>query len=223
VLLLPYGKVLFAIESPVIIKIFDFDFLLVLFQVSLEMPLGEFYKESDNVIVEILGVPLKNTAHIKGVSFEAVVLRIIDEDFCHLCELLIQDISLKGFRPQRRATFGRTVDGEMNTGVLETGPEDIVFNVVQGNDISVDTSNILFPWALEQAAEVLDRPKAGVGAQDQFDCPGIVGVDVKGKRLVGRKLLCVGLLQDFEILIQFVLLTLETLIVNLSVLYIFLK
>ena len=217
------NRTLFAIKKPVIIKIFDFDFLLVLFQFSLEISPGVFYEESDNVIVEILGIPLKNTARIKGVSFEAVVLRIIDERFRHLCELLIQDISLIGFRPQRRAAFGRTVDGEMNPGVLEPGAEDVVLNVVQGYDISVDTSYILFPWALEQAAEVLDRLKAGVGAQDQFDGPGIVGVDEKGKLLVSGKRFCVRLLQNPEILIELGLFPLESLIVHHSVLDVFLQ
>jgi hypothetical protein len=162
---------LFAVKRPVIIKIFDLDFLCILCQSLPEFSLGKFHEKSNDVLVEIFGVPLENTARIKGVPFQAIACRIIDEGFSHLRQLLIQYISLIRLRPERRAALGRTVDRKMNPGILETRAEDVVFDIIQGYDIPIDTSDFLFPWAFEQASQIFNGFDSRIGAQDQLDSP----------------------------------------------------
>ena len=98
-----------------------------------------------------------------------------------------------------------------------------MFNIVQGNDFSVDASNFLFPWALEKAPQVFDGIYPGVITQNEFYGPCVIGIDIKSELLIGRECFCVRFFQGTEILIEFRLFLLESLIVHHSVFYIFLK
>jgi len=49
-------------------------------------------EKADNVIVEILGMPLENAAYRKHVFLKAVVSRMVDKGFCHFNALPIQPI-----------------------------------------------------------------------------------------------------------------------------------
>jgi len=79
---------------------------------------------------------------------------MVDKGFCHFNALPIQPISPIKFPPQRRTALGCAVYCKMNPGDLETG-SNIVFHVVQGDDIAVDLSVFFFHGLLNRVPRSL--------------------------------------------------------------------
>jgi hypothetical protein len=60
-------------------------------------------------------------------------------------QLIIQEASRKRLALKGRAALGCTVDGKMDPGILEPFSQDIVFNLVQGQQSAVDAGDGFFP------------------------------------------------------------------------------
>ena len=53
-------------------------------------------------------------------------------------------------------------------------------------------TNLLLPGIGNPTSQVLDGLHPGITGQDQFDCPGVIGVNIKGKLLIAGKGFCIG-------------------------------
>ena len=111
----------------------------------------------------------------------------------------------------------------MDTGVLKAGPQNVMLNIIQSEDLSINMADFLFPWASEGAPQFFDGFDARVTTQDQFDGPGIIGVDIKGELLIAGQPVRIYLLESFEISIQFRFLILEPLIIHSTIFHMILQ
>ena len=105
----------------------------------------------------------------------------------------------------------------MDTGVFEAGPQNVMLNIIQSEDVSINITDFLFPWTPKGAPQILDGFDARVTTQDQFDGPGIIGIDIKGELLIAGQPVRIHLLEDLEILIQLGSFIFEALIIHYTV------
>jgi hypothetical protein len=106
---------------------------------------------------------------------------------CRLVQLLVQTVSGKRFALKRGAAFGCTVDGKMDPRILEPFSQDIVFNLIQGQQAAVDAGDLFLPGGFKKAPQFLDGLYFRVAGQNQFDGPCIVGVGIKSELPVCRE------------------------------------
>ena len=74
--------------------------------------------------------------------------------------------------------------------------------MIQGDDIAINMTNLLLPRIGNPTSQVLDGLHPGITGQDQFDCPGVIGVNIEGELLIAGKAFCVSILKALEISVQ---------------------
>lgn len=138
--------------------------------------------------MKIFRKPVEYLAGPQGITLQAVEPGGVDERRCRLVQLIVQPDSRKRFALKRRAALGRTVDGKMDPRVLELFSQNVVFNLVKSQQLTVDAGDFFLPGGCEETPQVLDGAKARVAGQDQLDGPYVVCVGISLSKLTNTAL-----------------------------------
>ena len=105
----------------------------------------------------------------------------------------------------------------MDPRIFETGTDDIVLNLIQGERLPANPAKPYLPGTRKPAPDILDGGYR-IMFQDEFNGIRVIGIDIEGQLLISRQLFRVRFIQHGEIPIQFSLFGLQPLIVHHTVL-----
>ena len=88
----------------------------------------------------------------------------------------------------------------MDPRVFETGPDDIVLNLIQGERLPTNLAKTYLPGTRKPAPNILNGIH-GIILQNELKGVCVIGIDIEGQLLVSKHLVRICFIQQGEVLI----------------------
>lgn len=136
---------------------------------------------------EVSGKPVEELREFRGAATAVELVAVGEEPAALVVELIVELVGHVGFVAKFGAGDGSANEREVDAGILEFGPNDLVFDVLEGvglaaNDGEGDVPGLasILAAGLTEGGDGADGFH-GVNRGDEFEGVGVVGVDPEGE------------------------------------------
>lgn len=148
---------------------------------------GDEVEDVGGVATKVFGEPVEELGEFCGAPAAVELVTIGEEPAALVVELVVEAVGDVGFRAKFGAGDGGANESEVDAGILELGPDDLVLDMLEGVGLSTDDCEGevpglagIFATSLAEGSDGADGFH-GINRGDEFEGIGVIGVDPEGE------------------------------------------